>query len=235
VTLAPFFLARHELTQTQWARLWSGDASLRWPSWYRIGEKYRGVSQVLQHHPVEHVSWEMCDLLLRQCGLLLPTEAQWEYGCRAGSTAPWYPGGSAMDLAGHANVRDRTAAREQPEWGTAEEFDDRYCGPAPVGTYASNRFGLFDVHGNVAEWCRDWYGSYGAPTQPGDGLRLGGVPSANRGNRVYRGSGYDQQAVVARSAARSLSAPTYRNGSIGVRPARALRPRDAATSRPAAR
>src|SRR5262249_31773721 len=79
ITLAPFFLARHELTQAQWARLWSGDPALRWPSFYRVGADYHGIGKVQAHHPVENVSWEMCDLLLRRSGLLFPTEAQWEY------------------------------------------------------------------------------------------------------------------------------------------------------------
>ena len=75
----------------------------------------------------------MCAALLPRSGLSLPTEAQWEFGCRAGTSTPWYTGDLPTSLAGHANVLDRKAARDFPKWGIAEEFDDGFAGTAPVG------------------------------------------------------------------------------------------------------
>jgi sulfatase modifying factor 1 len=223
VTLAPFFLGRHELTQGQWARLWSSDESLRWPSFYRVGVKYRGIPVPIgQSHPVENVDWAMCDTLLRRSGLSLPTEAQWEFGCRAGRATPWYTGDLPTSLVGHANVQDRDAVKDFPSWGIAEEFEDGFAGPAPVGRYpGTNAFGLYDMHGNVWEWCLDWFGNYEAQCKAGDGLRLGGSSS---GSRATRGGGCRFPAAFARSAYRVGNDPSVRVDICGLRPSRALRP-----------
>ena len=87
VTLSPFFLARHELTQAQWARLMTWDAELRAPSHYKAGQSPVGKKITLAN-PVEQVDWWMSDTLLTQHGMVLPSEAQWEYGCRGGTTTP---------------------------------------------------------------------------------------------------------------------------------------------------
>jgi formylglycine-generating enzyme required for sulfatase activity len=222
VTLAPFFLSKYEMTQGQWSRLWHGDAGLRFPSQYRIGTSYRGMpGTVSARHPVENVSWEMCEQLTRQAGLLLPTEAQWEYGCRAGTTTPWYTGATAETLAGHANLLDYDAVTSYPDWGVPEAFLDGFAGPAPVGHYpGANPFGLSDVHGNVWEWCRDCLGDYDVEARDGDGLRQ----PAGAVNRVHRGGAYRLNATVARSAFRFSNAPSTRNFTLGLRPARNLFP-----------
>jgi formylglycine-generating enzyme required for sulfatase activity/tetratricopeptide (TPR) repeat protein len=233
VTLAPFFLARHEMTQGQWARLWSGDESLRWPSYYKVGWTYIGIPiPIGRSHPVENVSWEMGDTLLRRSGLSLPTEAQWEFGCRAGTSTPWYTGDVPTSLAGHANVLDRDAVKAYPDWGIAEAFEDAFAGPAPVGHYGGcNAFGLYDMHGNVWELCRDWKGSYAAPWREGDGLRLVG-PLAGR---CDRGGAFQGPAASARSANRSGSAPLFRGAEMGLRPSRTLRRNEIAAERLAAK
>ncbi|MFY9342447.1 MAG: bifunctional serine/threonine-protein kinase/formylglycine-generating enzyme family protein [Planctomycetota bacterium] len=226
-TLAPFFLARHEMTQGQWARLWHGDRSLRWPSTFRVGSDYEltvwnGVpnNPIGPAHPVENVDWEMCDLMLHRNGLVLPTEAQWEFGCRAGQSTPWYTGDTATTLAGHANVRDRRAFSERQDLRTAEAFDDGFAGLAPVGQYGrSNSFGLYDVHGNVAEWCSD-VGS-NVRMREGDAMQTPGAYSSHRG---HRGGSWNQPAVLARSANREKSATSTRNSALGLRCARAVRP-----------
>jgi formylglycine-generating enzyme required for sulfatase activity len=219
VTLDPLFLSRYEMTQGQWARLWAGRAD-RWPSYHKVGSAFTGIpGTITPALPVENVDWGMCRRVMEQHGLVLPTEAQWEYGCRAGTTTPWYTGSSAATLEGHANILDQTGQNVPPVWPGGEAFDDGFKGPAPVGHFKSNAFGLFDVHGNVWEWCRDSYGAYGSE-RAGDGLRLGGATS----DRCDRGGSFLGPARIARSAYRNGYAPSFRSGILGVRPARPITP-----------
>ena len=217
VTLAPFFLARHELTQAQWARLWSGGETLRRPSNYQTGESNFMGGRITGVHPVEMVDWPMCDELLTRQGLSLPTEAQWEYGCRAGTPTPWLC--ELSELRHYANVADATAKQAGVPW-TCESWRDGQVVHAPVGSFRANDFGLFDVHGNVWEWCLDEYGSYRGAVRPGDGLRLQGDGSAHR---VARGGRFNIPAFNARSAYRSHDAPAFRSVILGLRPARTSR------------
>ncbi|MFY9343355.1 MAG: bifunctional serine/threonine-protein kinase/formylglycine-generating enzyme family protein [Planctomycetota bacterium] len=217
VTLAPFFLARHELTQGQWARLRTWDVRLRDPSQYKAGSTNFLGGQITLAHPVEQVDWEMCNTLLTRHGLVLPTEAQWEYGCRGGTTTPWIV---AMEkLKEVANVADATARRGSSGW-TYEAWADGHVCHAPVGSFAANAFGLYDVHGNVWEWCQDWRGDYGAPVRVDDGYRLA-EPSAS--DRCNRGGGFLNPAAVARSAIRVGYAPSIRFACLGIRAARTSR------------
>lgn len=217
VSLGPFFIARHETTKGQWARLSAGEQ----PSLYVIGTQSTGNPEPFSAaHPVEHVDWSMCTELARRHGLALPTEAQWEYACRAGTATPWWCGVDARDLAGCANVLDLCAGRHQKSWGTPEgEFDDGRASLAPVGRYRPNRFGLHDMHGNVREWCQDLYGDYSVPVRAGDGLRLCTDPNAGR---TIRGGSFYSAASGVRTARREWIAPGFRNNGIGLRLARAL-------------
>jgi formylglycine-generating enzyme required for sulfatase activity len=219
VTLAPFFLARHELTKGQWQRLSGGEE----PSWYRIGRTYPGNPDAIGYtHAVENVNWTDSEQLLRQHGMTLPTEAQWEYGGRAGTSTPWWPGPSASDLEGCANVMDQTGGRFEPSWHRPEgDFDDGRVSLGPVGQYRANAFGLFDVHGNVWEWCLDEYGSYADPVGADNGLRLEGDGSLDR---VQRGGAFGHAASGARLSLRGTGGTSYRHSTLGLRPARALAP-----------
>jgi serine/threonine protein kinase/formylglycine-generating enzyme required for sulfatase activity len=209
VTLAPFLLARHELTQGQWLRLTASE-----PSYYKAG-KPRGNERITLAHPVESVSWEDCERWLTRFGLALPTEAQWEYGCRAGTTAPWSC--SLDELGRHANLADDTAKRAGVPW-TCEAWTDGRALHAPVGTFAANGFGLCDVHGNVWEWTHDGDFPNLAP-RAGDGLR---GSRARSSSRVCRGGSYSLPAAAARASHRYTEAVSTAANIIGVRPARPI-------------
>ena len=216
VTLSPFFLARHELTQGQWSRLMTWDAELRDPSNCKAGTSYFAGKRITLAHPVEQVDWPMCDRLLTRHGLVLPSEAQWEYGCRGGTTTPWNV--TLADLRKVANVADADAKRAAPAWN-CETWADGHVVHAPVGSFGANGFGLYDVHGNVFEWCRDHYSDYGSE-RSGDGVR---PDSADRSAlRVLRGGGFDIPAANARSAYRHGCAPSLRSDALGLRPARLI-------------
>ncbi|MEM7205362.1 MAG: bifunctional serine/threonine-protein kinase/formylglycine-generating enzyme family protein [Planctomycetota bacterium] len=221
VTLAPFFMARHELSRGQWARL-SRDEH---PGYYATG-----LYGVTDAHPVEFVSWVMCDAMTRRHGLVLPSEAQWEYACRAGTSSPWWTGADRDSLVRDgltANLADQTAARAGARWSAIRrwpELDDGWIVHAPVGAFRANAFGLHHVHGNVWEWCREPFGSYAMPKAAGDGLR----PSPARPDadgvvqRVDRGGGYQESAPRARAANRGALSQVNRGKVVGMRAARAL-------------
>ena len=141
------------------------------------------------------MDWVTCDALLRSRGLTLPTEAQWEYGCRAGTTTPWWTGADEKSVADERN------------------------GIRPVGRWPSNAFGLFDVHGNVWEWCADWYDGSSLPCRPGDGLRL--IDDVWSRTRVLRG-GTLGFATATRSACRLNFTPEQRYDDYGAPPSRAI-------------
>ena len=161
--------------------------------------------------PVEMVSWNdartYCATLTAQqasVGTLpagyeyrLPTEAEWEYACRAGSSSPWNVGN--LLSCGDANFYNNN-------------FNIYYCvgATSTVGSYAPNAWGLFDMHGNVWEWCLDSYGAY-PPGGESDPLATGGV------TRVFRGGGWQSEATYCRSAFRTSALPDAADGLIGFR------------------
>ncbi|MCB9883278.1 MAG: SUMF1/EgtB/PvdO family nonheme iron enzyme [Planctomycetes bacterium] len=204
VTLAPFFLARHELTKGQWIRLVGGAP----PSEFKAGHNERGnPERISMAHPVEHVDWAASDRAMALHGLELPTEAQWEYGCRAGTDGPWW-------FAGRSETSERFANLGE----NAGHQDGRWI-YGPVGACEDNPFGLHDTHGNVWEWCRDEFGSYAEPANPGDGARRRGDGS---GKRVNRGGGYMGDVINARAARRGPSEPGWRSSNLGLRAARTV-------------
>jgi len=169
------------------------------------------------------VSWTECAETTRRLGLLLPTEAQWEYAVRAGTRTPWWTGSAKESLLGAANLADRAGTRVNAAWpGIADwpELDDGWPVHAPVDEFRANPFGLHGVHGNVWEWCRDWFGPYGEIERPGDGERL----ATDHRWRVNRGGSYTHEAAFARSSRRNNSPPETRTNHLGVRPSRALDP-----------
>ncbi len=217
-SLDPYFLARHEITQGQWTRL-SGGSN---PSGYKPPFRPSGGEPVDLTHPVENSDWATASGLCERHGLILPTEAQWEFACRAGSDTPWWTGRDRETLRGAINIADATAARARTRWPACADWPDLEDGftiHAPVDTKRANPWGFHHMAGNINEWCLDVAAKYGKGTEPGTGLRR---VRDDQGGRMQRGGAYDSTAAWIRSASRNLMPRESRHGSSGVRPARRL-------------
>ena len=215
VALSPFFLSKYELTQGQWQRFTGLN-----PSYF----KPPGGQAPSLLHPVEQVSWFDCVETCRRMGLSLPTEAQWEYAARGGTTSVWWTGNEreTLRMEKAANLADQAAKRTGAIWRAIEdwpELDDGYAFHAPVNTLAPNPFGLHHVHGNVREWCLDGHYFYSGSAKK-DPL---GEPSGSSA-RVPRGGSFFGSAAGARSADRDVVTPMTAYDALGFRPARALTP-----------
>jgi len=184
-----YWLGKTEVTQAQWEALMES-----------IPSKFMGPDR-----PVEQVFWsdamEFCRKLTereRSAGRLpegyeytLPTEAQWEYACRAGTTGQYGGDGNLDDMGWYRQNSGNTTH--------------------PVGQKQANAWGLYDMHGNVWEWCLDWYGNY-----PGGSVRDPTGPASGTG-RVGRGGGWGSYAIGCRSAFRSGGVSGYRFNGLGFR------------------
>jgi formylglycine-generating enzyme required for sulfatase activity/serine/threonine protein kinase len=221
VRLSPYFLAKHEMTQAQWLRITGGNPSQDNPETYEKRWSEAGVGGTLLH-PVEGVSWLDCVQALARFGLVLPSEAQWERAARGGQNTPWWSGADPKALAGVANLHDEFAVSVFGPVTGANTFglSDGYVSHAPVGSFAPNPFGLFDVHGNVLEWCLD---GLCAGSVEEDALDPVCDPEPSR-VRVYRGGSFVKDARFARVSVRIDQAPEFRHGGLGVRPARPVHP-----------
>jgi formylglycine-generating enzyme required for sulfatase activity len=228
----PFYMGVHHVTRGQfaafveqtnykteaerdgWALLWNeGWQKVEGASWRKCGFEQD------DDHPVVCVSWndavEFCNWLGRTTGKTvgLPTEARWEYACRAGSETI-YPWGVRPEQGrGWCNAADRAAAKKLPGWLTFA-WDDGYVFTAPVGKFKANAFGLYDMTGNAWQWCADWYdpellkpkGPLTDTTGPGGGMY-----------RVARGGSWQSGPDYCRSAARRMEAPACRTNVLGFR------------------
>lgn len=241
VTLTrPFYLCKHETTTGQFRRFVEAtkyvtdieknggghahDAKAVWM--HRKGTEWRkpgfaGAFELKDEHPVVHVSHtdgrNFCRWLQEQAGARtltydLPTEAQWEWACRAGSGTRFWWGGDE-DMTGKvANVGDKSLKKVQPEWPrTVMAMDDGHAFLAPVGSYQANGFGLHDMLGNVWEFCATHYGDYPkeAVTDPGAG-------DPKRGFAV-RGGGWSNTANDVRCASRNADPPHFGHSNLGFR------------------
>jgi formylglycine-generating enzyme required for sulfatase activity len=188
-------------------------------SWRKPG--YVGPFEGTDEHPVVHVSHEDALAYCRwleatspEPGWLygLPTEAEWEWACRAGSaTRFWW--GPDVDTSGRVvNAGDRSLKRALPDWPRETmPMDDRAAFTAPVGSYRANAFGLHDMLGNVWEFCSTRHGAYpaGPVTDPGD---LGSQESYD-----VRGGGWSNEPADVRCAARNADPPKFGHSNLGFR------------------
>jgi len=188
-----FWMGKYAVTQEQWQIV-----MLNNPSYFKYGKN--GVTYDTHNHPVETISWYDCQEFLQELSsktgtsFRLPTEAEWEYACRAGTDTAFHYGDSFCS--------------------TQANFDGNYPyggalkGPylkktSVVGSYEANSFGLYDMHGNVSEWCQDWYDTNYYKQSPASDPQ---GPSCELA-RVLRGGSWENDAKYCRSARRDGSPP----------------------------
>ena len=216
IRLDPFFLSKFEMTQGQWLRIASEN-----PSYYDERIKRPDLRQHTLLFPVESIDWDTTtELLQGRLRLRLPTEAQWEYACRAGSSTSWWTGSEEESLLGAVNLADQTTARAGVDWlerSSWKELDDGYFAVAPVNLFRPNPFGLHNICGNVWEWVQDGFEHYREPWRAGDGLRV-----SDQKTKVIRGGAFNTSTDQCRSAYRGRLDRTHLTTAIGVRPARGL-------------
>lgn len=184
----PFYMGKYEVTQQQ----------------YYVVAKSKPSQFKQDDRPVETVSWEQADSFCKKLGKIkagfyrLPTEAEWEYACRAGCQKRFYFG----DDPAYSQI-------EQYAWYSENSDSTTH----PVGQKKPNSFGLYDTHGNVWEWCRDWYQAdyyrYNIAVDPQGPL--------TGKSRVIRGGGWNRSAIYCRSANRSSLEPYFVRNHVGFR------------------
>ena len=191
----PFYLGVFEVTQSQWESVMGSNPS-------------NGIRDA--DSPVENVSWEYCQEFIRRLNerseeqgevYRLPTEAEWEYACRAGSTTRYYFGDDASMLGNYSWHLGTSGGRTHP-----------------VGGKKPNSWGLYDMHGNVWEWCSDWYGENYYANSPVDDPQGPATGSA----RVERGGDWCSGARQCRSSYRGGYDPAYTYGLQGFRLSRTV-------------
>ena len=235
VTIAvPFAIGRHEVTVAEFGRFVDGTGYSAGSSCLAYGdeEEERGRSwrnpgyDQSGRHPVTCVSWRDAQAyvawLSRETGeeYRLPSESEWEYAARAGtSTArPWGEGQSGQCR--HANGWDASAQERYSEWEWVAPCRDGHVHTAPAGSFAANGWGLHDMLGNVSEWTEDcWNGSYAGAPRDGSAWRSGECSK-----RVLRGGSWYYGPSDLRAADRLRVTTGIRYGNDGFRVARTLAP-----------
>lgn len=187
--------------------------------------RYTGFKQD-QNHPVVNINWDdanaFCDWLGRKEGIKyrLPTEQEWEYACRGGTTTYWYTGSTEEAAIGTGNICDRRLEEAYPFANWSMAWEDGYAFTAPVGSYPPNPFGLHDMIGNVFEWCGDRWKATNYEGVP--------VPDPNEpdivGSRIVRGGSFLSLILFTRSADRVALKAENRAAITGFRCIREIAP-----------
>jgi formylglycine-generating enzyme required for sulfatase activity len=184
VTLSTYYIGETEVTQALWTAVMGSNPSL-----------FKG-----DNRPVEEVSWDDCQTFIKKLNSLtgenfrLPTEAEWEFAARGGNKSRGYQYSGSNNLSAVAWYTDNSGSQTHD-----------------VKTKSPNELGIYDMSGNVDEWCQDWYGSYSSnsvtnPTGAGSGS-----------SRVCRGGSWLSSVRLCRSAFRDSTEPSGRNGYLGLR------------------
>jgi hypothetical protein len=190
-----FYLGKYLVTQGQYKTVTGENPS-----------KFQG-----NRLPVEFISWEdalsYCSKLQAKLKykVMLPSEAQWEYACRAGTKTPFHFGSNLNGVSANC---DGNFPYGTDIKGTYKEKT------AEVGSYPANPWGLYDMHGNVWQWCEDWSSSYANATERSDPIQLIGQTNSFR---ILRGGAWNSSAQSCRSAERNWRAPDFRSDFIGFR------------------
>ena len=216
VTLTAFRMSKYEITNTQYAAFLNAKSigsngsyattgyGTQTYAYSSGGLTYSGTQWMpatgYENHPVINVTWYGATEYATFIGGTLPTEAQWEYACRAGTTTPFNTGDFLTNL--QANYY-----WQYPYNGGTNTVTNFPADTQTVGTYAPNAYGLYDMHGNVWEWCSDWYGTYPTTAQTNP------TGTTTGSSRVIRGGCWSDYAQNCRSACRYSTGP-YNHGSI---------------------
>jgi formylglycine-generating enzyme required for sulfatase activity len=215
LTVPTFFMGRTPITQAQWrqvVKLPKVKADLK-PS----PSNFKG-----DNRPVEQVSWndatEFCARLSRYTNreYRLPSEAEWEYACRAGTTTAFHFGETIdVEVANYQAQDKKIGDTTYPGKYGRGKFGEYRKQTTPVGSFPPNQFGLHDMHGNVWEWCMDdWHDNYkGAPNDGSAWLKNAETAS----NKVLRGGSWDLNPRDCRSAIRSNGSRDVRGFNVGFR------------------
>jgi formylglycine-generating enzyme required for sulfatase activity len=189
-------------------REWSARAS--WQNPFPTLPEY----QLSEQHPVVQVSWNDSTRFVEHYGLQLPSEAQWEYAIRAGSRTRFFWGDTESGAEGYGNVKDASGRKRFPRWNSSFPFNDKVILLADTRKFRPNPWQLYDMVGNVSEWCQDAYAKNYPTAAEIDERALTGdgqVP------RVIRGSSWLDAPDFSRSAKRIAFRPQGRRDFVGFR------------------
>ena len=207
VELDAFYIDIYEVTVGQYKQFLL-ETEHQQPSWNWI-KKYSPTDD----HPMINVTWHDAVAYTEWAGKQLPTEAQWEYAARGGLAGKRYPWGNKKADGSLCNFADKNAPHDF--FGIDRIADDGYRYTAPVGSYPANGYGLYDIAGNVWEWCSDWYDENyysDLPVQNPQGPDLSPINL-----RVLRGGSWGNNTPYLRVADRIYYAPNARHAYRGFR------------------
>lgn len=211
VTVQGFSIGKYEVTFDEWDACVRARGCLTEPDDKDWGRGRRPVINVTWIDAQQYVHW-----LSKKTGKTyrLAAEAEWEYAARAGAQGRYSWGEGAEWACEYGNVFDLTGGDAFPNWAWRATCDDTYATTAPVGSFKGNRYGLYDMNGNVWEWVQDcWHSDYtGAPTDGSAWIRGGECAK-----RVNRGGGWGNHPRSMRSASRDADAGDGYSNAIGFR------------------